>query len=72
METLKEERAELYAHVSPPGIHIPTKVAPFPMDDNIPGKEDIVEAVMRLQLHCVRGLSGMRAEHLRLWLCAAK
>ena len=47
------------------------EVYPFPVDDNIPGEEDIVEAVLRLQLHCNRGRSGMRAKHLRVWICAA-
>ena len=48
------------------------KVATLPLDDNIPGKEDISKAVMWLWLNYTGVPSGMRAEHLRLWICAAK
>ena len=41
------------------------------MDDNIPEEEDISKAVLRLQLHCAGGPSGMRAEHIKMWLHAA-
>ena len=54
------------------GRPIPIEVAPFPVDENIPGEEDISEAVLRLQLHHKGGPSGMRDEHLRMWICAAK
>ena len=40
------------------------------MDYNTPGEEDISEEVLRLQLHRSGGPSGMRAGHLRMWLCA--
>ena len=41
------------------------------MDDNILGEEEFAEALMRLRLHHARGPSGMKAKHLRMWLCAA-
>ena len=41
------------------------------MDDNIPGEEDISEAVLRMRLHFSGGPPGMRAENLRMWLRAA-
>ena len=66
------ERAELYAHIPPPGRPIPIKVSPFPVDDNILELEDISESVIHIRLHRAGGPSGMRAEHLRLWFCAAK
>ena len=44
---------------------------PFPVYDNILGGKDIVKAVLRLQLHCAGGLSGMRYEHLRMWIRTA-
>ena len=44
---------------------------PFPVDDNIPGEEEISEAVMRLQLHRAGGPSSMRSEQLRMWIRAA-
>ena len=35
------------------------------------GEKEIAEAVLRLKLHRAGGPSGMRAEHLRMWLRAA-
>ena len=46
-------------------------MAPFQVYENTPGEEEIAKAVLRLQLHRARGPSGMRAKHIRLWLCAA-
>ena len=71
LETLTAERAELYAHVLPPRRTIPIDVSPFPVDDNIPGEEDIYEAILCLRLHCTRSPYRMRSKHLRIWLCTA-
>ena len=46
LETLTEEHGEFYAHVSSTGQPIPIEVAPFPVDDNILGEEDIFEEVL--------------------------
>ena len=70
LETLTLERVELYAHIPPPGQHITIEVDPFSVDDNILGEEEIAKAVLWLQLHRAGGPSGMRAEHLRMWICA--
>ena len=70
LETLIAERADLYAHIPPPGRPITIEVAPLPVDDNILGEGEISEAVMQLRLHRNGGMSGMRAEHLSMWLCA--
>ena len=61
LETLTTECAELYVHVPSPGRPIPIEVAPCPVDDNIPGEEDISEAVLWLRLYCAGGPSDMRA-----------
>ena len=66
------ERAELYAHIPPTGRPIPIKAAPFLVDNNILGEEEITEAAIRLRMHRTGDPSGMRDEHLRLWLCAVK
>ena len=71
LETPTAERAELYAHVPPPGRPIPVKVSHFPVDDTILGGEEIAKALMRLRLHSAGVPSGMRAKHLRLWLRVA-
>ena len=66
LETLTAERAEIYAYVPPPGRPITIEVAPFPVNDNILGEEDIFESVTQIRLHCARGPSGMRAKNLRM------
>ena len=71
LETLKAEHADVYVHVPPPGRPIPIEETPLPVDDNIPGEEDIYEAILRLRLHCTRSPSRMRSKHLRIWLCTA-
>ena len=48
LETLMAECAELYNCISTPGRTIPIEVTPFPVDENIPEKEDIYEEVLRL------------------------
>ena len=70
LETLTAKRAGIYFHVPPLGTPIPIEVAPFPVDDHIPGEKEIDEAVLRISLNRARRLSVMRAEHLILWLCA--
>ena len=70
LETLMENRAELFVHVPPPGRPIPIHVAPFLMDDNIPREDKIDKALLWLQLHNAGGPSGMRYKYLRLWLRA--
>ena len=71
LETLTAERVELCAHVPPAGLPIPKEVASFPVDDNIPGQEEIAKAVLQLRLHRAGGPSTMRAEHLRMWIYTA-
>ena len=63
---------ELYAHILSPGRPIPIDVAHSPVDEYIPGEEDIAEAVLGMQLHCARGPSYMKDEHLRMWLCVVR
>ena len=62
---------DLYAHVPPLGRPIPIEVYHCPVDDNIPGQEEIAKVVLRLRLHCARSPSSMRDENLKMWLCAA-
>ena len=69
--TLTEERADLYAHVPPPGQPIPVEVVLLTVYYNIPRGGVISEVVLRMQLHHTRGPSVMRSEHLSMWLCAA-
>ena len=64
------ECAELYTHVPLPGLPIPIEVSPFTVDDNIPGEEEIAEAVLWLWIHHSGGPYGMRAKHLMIWIHA--
>ena len=62
----------LYTHVPQPGGPIPIKVAPFPVDDTIPGEKKIAELLTRLRMHRARGTSVIKAKHLSMWHRAAK
>ena len=68
LDNLTEEHVELYAHVLPPEKPIPIKVALLPVDDTISGEEGVAKAATWIQLHLIGGPSGMKAEHLRMWI----
>ena len=68
METLTQERIDLYTAVPPPGAPIPINVDPFDVNDEIPTDGEIREAVKSLRNGRAGGLGGMRAEHLKRWL----
>ena len=72
LERITAERVDLYSYVPSPGENIPVTVRPVPVDDLVPTKEDIQEAVHNLHRNRSRGPSGMRAEHLKGWLAASK
>ena len=63
---------ELYNYVPPPGPNTHISVEPFPVDDSVPTKDDIEWAVKRLHNHRSGRPSGMWAEHLEIWLAAAR
>ena len=42
------------------------------MDDSVTMEDEIGWAVKRLHNHCSGGTLGMRAEHLKGWLAAAR
>jgi exonuclease III len=68
LQTVTTEFAALYTKEPTPGDEIPTIVAPFNIDDSIPSKEEIEQAVSRLRNDRAPGPTGMRAEHLKTWL----
>ena len=47
-------------------------MTPSDIDDSVPTEDDISEAVKKLRRNRSGGLSGIRAEHLKGWLVAAK
>ena len=62
------DRVDLYRHIPLPGRPIPVVITPFPVEEYLPGNEDISWAVCRICLNRSRGLSGLQEEHLRTWL----
>jgi NADPH-dependent ferric siderophore reductase len=44
-----------------------TQVAPAPVEDRVPPKEEIADAVYRLKNNKAMGPSGMKAEHFKDW-----
>ena len=72
LERITAERVELYSHVPPPGDNIPVTVTPSEVDDLVPTEDKIAEALKKLRRNRSGGPSGIRAEHLKWWLAAAK
>ena len=50
---------------------MPSQVAPVPVDDRVPTKEEIADAVYCLKNNKATGPSGMKAEHFKDWYEAA-
>ena len=55
-----------------PGDNIPVTVKPAEINDLVPTKDKIAEAVTKLSRNRSGGPSRIRAEHLKGWLAAAK
>ena len=72
LEWIMADWVELYSYVPPPVANIPIYVEPFPVDNLVPTEDEIQWAVKRLRNHRSRGPPGMRAEHLKRWLAAAR
>jgi hypothetical protein len=72
LEKVTKERIDLYTKEAPPGDPIPIIVDPVEVSDEIPGEEEIADAVKRLRNNRSGGPSGIRGEHLKGWLAAAE
>ena len=72
LEKITAEQVDLYSYVLPPGENIPVSVEPFPVDESVPTEDNIEWAVTQLHNHRSGGTSGMRAEHLKVWIAAAR
>ena len=53
-------------------MNTPISVKPVPVDDSVPTEDYIKGAVKQLRRNRSRGLSRMRAEHLKGWFAASK
>ena len=72
LKRITAEQVELYRYISPPGANIPISVEPSPVDDWVTTEDEIKGAEKHLHNHLSRGPSGMRAEHLKGRLTAAR
>lgn len=72
LQRTSDEYQDLYSRADPPGEPIPVLVAPFDICDEIPSEEEIERHVKRLKNGKSPGPTGMRAEHLKGWLEAAR
>ena len=72
LERITAKRVDIYSYVPSLGTNIPIYVNPVPVDDSVPTEEEIEGAVKHLLRNRSGGPSGMRAEHLKRWLAAAK
>ena len=72
LKRIMAERVDLYRYVPPLGANIPIYVEPLPVEDSVPTEDEIEWVVKRLQNYCSRRPSGMRDEHIKGWLMAAR
>ena len=72
LERITAEQTELYRRVPPPGENIPVNVDPTHIDDSVPTEDEVVEAVKKLRRNRSGGPLGIRAEHVKGWLAAAR
>ncbi len=66
------ERVELYTAVPPVGWLLPINVTPISVPDEPLMDPEIREVVTKLQQGCAAGATGMKAEHLKEWLCGIR
>ena len=62
------DRIDLYWNVPSPGGNIFVFLYPFDIDDGVTEEEDTYWAIKRLWLNWSSEISGMKVEHLKLWL----
>jgi len=72
LRAVTAERADLYRKENPPGDPIPVLVDPFPVSDAVPSEGEVEAAVRRLSSGKSPGPSGLRMDHLKQWLRAAR
>ena len=62
----------MYSYVPPPGVNIPISIRPFQVDALVPEEGEIEWAFKQLCNNRSGGPSGMRVEHIKRWLAAAR
>ncbi len=66
------ERVVLYMAVPPMGWSLPINITPIPVPDEPLMDPEIWEVVAKLQNICAAGMMGMKAKHLKDWLCGIR
>ena len=72
LEWITAEQVHLYIYVPSQGTNIPVSVIPVPVDDSVPTKDKINEAVKNLRRNRSGVPSGMRDKQLKGWLASPK
>jgi hypothetical protein len=72
MECQIDKRVELYAERAAYGEYFPENGTPFKIDDEPPSEGELWTAVSQLSHGRCGGALGIRAEHIKAWLCGAK
>jgi hypothetical protein len=72
LNAVTTEYANLYTQEAPPGEPVPVMVHPFDVPDHVPTEDEVEDAVKRLRRGKAPGPSGIRADHLKEWLAAAR
>jgi hypothetical protein len=72
MERQTDERVELYAERVAYGEDFPENGTPFEIDDEPLLEGELCTAVSQLSHGRCGGASGIRAEHIKVWLYGAK
>ena len=72
LERITADQTELYRQVPSTGEGIPIHVEKHTIDDSVPTEDEIEAAVKKLRRNRAGGPSGIRSEHIKGWLAAAR
>ena len=72
LERITAERVALYIYVPPPGENIPISIKSLQVEDLVPEEGEIEWVVKQLRNNRSWGASGVRVEHLKRRLAAAR
>ena len=72
LDWITSEQVELHSYIPPPGTNILISVEPLLVEDLVPTEDKIEWEVKCLRNRRSGGASGMRVEHMKRWLSAAR
>ena len=62
------ERVTLYGKIPPPRENVPIHVDKVVIPDSAPSNQELREVVRGLRNGCAAGATGLKAEHIKVWL----